>query len=83
MIQLPDIWLAKKKLPDIWRTIQGLRRPGEPGGMDSEVPIRDGYVVNQAIIEKPIGIFRGNHSGVKVPGSSGSPASLFSWEPNS
>lgn len=51
-------------VPDIGRSVQGRLRggPGEGGGRDSEGGIGNGNIIYQAVIEKPIGVFPGNHS---------------------
>lgn len=47
-------------VPRIRRPIQSLR-PREPRIVDLEVPIGNGDVINQAIIEQPISVLLGNH----------------------
>lgn len=49
-----------ERAPCIGRIIQRLR-PRQPGTVDLEIPIRNGDVVNQAIVEEPIGVLLGNH----------------------
>lgn len=42
--------------------------PGESGGRNSEGDLRGGNIVDQTVIEEPIGVFPGNHSAASVPG---------------
>lgn len=55
-------WRSDLRVPDIGGSVQGVRGPCEGGGIDAEGGVRNGNIVDQAVIEEPIGIFPGNHS---------------------
>lgn len=66
------------KAPDAGGARDGLNRPVEGGGRDGEVG-----VVDERIIEQPVGVFRGDHGRTLVPekNKSGFPAKgLELWE---
>jgi len=61
-------WRSDLRVPDIGRSVQGVRGPCEGGGIDAEGGVRNGNIVDQAVIEEPIGVFPGNHCGEGFPG---------------
>lgn len=58
-------WGTVGGVPDIGGRVW--RGPRESGSRDREGAIGDGNIVHQRVIEKPIGVFRGNH----FPGGEG------------
>ena len=61
-------WRSDLRVPDIGGSVQGVRGPCEGGGIDAEGGVRNGNIVDQAVIEEPIGVFPGNHCGEGFPG---------------